>query len=66
METKKYNNTAPTRTKPCQYSLSARLKVNEKKKRARPLCKLVSTYWVYLVSTYSEPGQRSKMECFEK
>ena len=54
------------RTKPCQYSLSARLKVNEKKKRARPLCKLVSTYWVYLVSTYSEPGQRSKMECFEK
>ena len=32
METKELqNNTAPTRKKPCQYSLSARLKVNEKK-----------------------------------
>ena len=32
METKELqNNTAPTRKNPCQYSLSARLKVNEKK-----------------------------------
>ena len=32
METKELqNNTAPTRKKPCQYSLSARLKVNENK-----------------------------------
>ena len=33
MKTKKIqNNTAPTRTKPCQYSLSTRLKVIEEKK----------------------------------
>ena len=33
MKTKKIqSNTAPTRTKPCQYSLSTRLKVIEEKK----------------------------------
>ena len=33
METKKKKkNTAPTRKKPCQYSWSARLKVNDQKK----------------------------------
>ena len=33
METKeKQKNTAPTRKKPCQYSLSAGLKVNDQKK----------------------------------
>ena len=32
METKKKKNAAPTRKKPCQYSWSARLKVNDQKK----------------------------------
>ena len=34
METKKIqNNTTPTRTTPCQYSLSPRLNVNKKKNK---------------------------------